>query len=158
MLTQLARNWWVLALRGVAAILFGVLAFIWPSLTVAALVILFGAYALVDGVFAIVGAVQHRHEHDRWWVLLLEGIAGLMRTVHPGSRGYREAATLLAGASAIRERFSCPLTSDDQREQGRLVEELRRTLGEEAFENARAEGAAMTWEQASTEALRMLAE
>src|SRR5439155_14286490 len=81
MLTQLARNWWVVALRGVAAILFGILAFIWPGLTVAALVLLFGAYALVDGVFAIVGAFQHRHEHDRWWVLLLEGIAGIIAGV-----------------------------------------------------------------------------
>ncbi len=78
MLTQLSRNWWVLALRGVAAIVFGILAFLWPGITLAVLVLLFGAYALIDGVFAVIGAVQHRHEHDRWWVLLLEGIAGIV--------------------------------------------------------------------------------
>lgn len=81
MLTQLARNWWVLALRGVAAIVFGILAFLWPGITLAVLVLLFGAYALVDGVFAVIGSIQHRHEHDRWWVLLLEGIAGIIAGV-----------------------------------------------------------------------------
>ena len=78
MLTQLARNWWLIALRGVAAILFGILAIIWPGTALEVLVLLFGAYALVDGVFAVIGSVQHRHEHDRWWVLLLEGIAGII--------------------------------------------------------------------------------
>ena len=50
MVIELARNWWTLALRGLAAIVFGVVAWIWPDLTVTALVLLFGAYALVDGL------------------------------------------------------------------------------------------------------------
>jgi uncharacterized membrane protein HdeD (DUF308 family) len=74
----LARNWWALALRGLFAILFGVAAFAWPSLTLAALVILFGAYALVDGVFALIAAVRAAEAHERWWLFVLEGLAGII--------------------------------------------------------------------------------
>ncbi|MEA2511877.1 MAG: hypothetical protein QOJ59_1364 [Thermomicrobiales bacterium] len=76
MVIELARNWWALALRGLAAIIFGVVAWIWPDLTVTALVILFGAYALVDGAFAIVTAVTRRARDDRL-ILVLQGIAGI---------------------------------------------------------------------------------
>ena len=58
MFEQMTRHWWVLALRGAFAILFGVIAWIWPDITVWALVILFGAYALVDGVFALGAAFR----------------------------------------------------------------------------------------------------
>jgi uncharacterized membrane protein HdeD (DUF308 family) len=88
MLTQLACNWWVLALRGVAAVLFGVIALLWPGLTLEVLVLVFGAYMLVDGVFAIFAAFTHRSGHDRWWVLMLEGLAGIaagiITFVNPG--------------------------------------------------------------------------
>jgi uncharacterized membrane protein HdeD (DUF308 family) len=77
MLTQLAHNWWAVALRGVLAILFGLIALVWPGLTLEVLVLFFGAYALVDGVFAIVTAFTKRAGHDRWWVLLLEGLVGI---------------------------------------------------------------------------------
>ena len=77
MITTLARNWWLLALRGVLAILFGLAAFAWPGATVAALVLLFGAYALVDGIFALVAAVLRATRHERWGMLLLEGLAGI---------------------------------------------------------------------------------
>ena len=83
---QLARHWWVIGLRGLAAILFGVLAFVWPGMTLAVLVLLFGAYALVDGVLTLVaafrGGVQHRI------VMVVEGVvsvlAGLAAFVWPG--------------------------------------------------------------------------
>ena len=83
---QLARHWWVIGLRGLAAILFGVLAFVWPGMTLAVLVLLFGAYALVDGVLTLIaafrGGVQHRI------VMLVEGVvsvlAGLAAFVWPG--------------------------------------------------------------------------
>jgi uncharacterized membrane protein HdeD (DUF308 family) len=53
MLHALAKSWWLILLRGIASILFGLLAFAWPGLTLVTLVILYGAYALVDGVFAL---------------------------------------------------------------------------------------------------------
>jgi uncharacterized membrane protein HdeD (DUF308 family) len=77
-LRTLGRNWWALALRGVAAILLGILAFAWPGITLFVLVLFFGAYMLVDGIFAIVAAVRAAGEEDRWWLLLIEGILGVL--------------------------------------------------------------------------------
>jgi uncharacterized membrane protein HdeD (DUF308 family) len=74
----LQTTWWVVVLRGVAALLFGVLALMWPGLTLLVLVALFGAYALVDGLMNIGGALERRRRYDRWWVLLIEGIAGVL--------------------------------------------------------------------------------
>lgn len=76
MLAVAARAWWTLVLRGVLAVVFGIIAWIWPGLTVGALVLLFGAYALVDGVFALVAAFSNRAEGRRL-PLLLEGILGI---------------------------------------------------------------------------------
>jgi uncharacterized membrane protein HdeD (DUF308 family) len=78
MLRVLARNWWALVLRGLFAVLFGLAAFFWPGITLAALVLLFGAYSLADGIFAIVAALSGADRQTRWWVLLLEGIAGIL--------------------------------------------------------------------------------
>ncbi|MGZ4822805.1 MAG: HdeD family acid-resistance protein [Terriglobales bacterium] len=74
----LATNWWAIALRGVAGIVFGILALLVPGAAIAALVILFGAYALVDGIFAIVAAVRTREQNRRWGTLLLGGILGVV--------------------------------------------------------------------------------
>src|SRR5258705_10835884 len=73
MLLVFASSWWALVLRGIAAILLGVLAFMWPGITLTALVFLFGAYALVDGAFSIVAGVKSYSEHKRWWLLLIGG-------------------------------------------------------------------------------------
>lgn len=71
------RNWWIVLLRGIFAILFGILAFRAPVMTLAALVMLFGIYALVDGVVSLMAAVAGwGHREDRW-LLLLEGLVGL---------------------------------------------------------------------------------
>ncbi len=78
MLVLLARSWWTLLIRGIAAILFGILALIWPGLTLAVLVIFFGAYALVDGAFSIVAAFRRRKKDEDWWLLLLEGLTSLL--------------------------------------------------------------------------------
>jgi len=77
-LPVLSRNWWALALRGLAAIVFGVLAFVWPGITLWALVLLFGGYMLVDGIFAIVAAVRAAGREARWWLLLVEGVLGVL--------------------------------------------------------------------------------
>src|SRR6266566_8458533 len=87
--TQVSRNyWWILAIRGLLAVLFGLAAFVWPGLTLLVLVLLFGAYALVDGVIAVVVSLQERRVFARWWVLLLEGLvgiaAGIVAFVWPG--------------------------------------------------------------------------
>lgn len=73
---SLSRNWWAVSLRGLAGILFGIITFFAPGISLAALVLLFGAYALMDGVLAIVTAVRRRGA-DRWWLLLLEGLVGI---------------------------------------------------------------------------------
>lgn len=73
----LAKNWWLLLLRGIVAIAFGVFALERPGMTLATLVLLFGAYAIVDGVFSLINAIAGwRHREDRW-LLLLEGLIGL---------------------------------------------------------------------------------
>jgi uncharacterized membrane protein HdeD (DUF308 family) len=73
----LSRNWWVVLLRGVAGILFGVFTFLAPGISLAALVLLYGAWAFADGVLAIATAVRRRGEADRWWVLVLQGVLGI---------------------------------------------------------------------------------
>ena len=74
----LVRNWWSLVLRGLVAVLIGIVTFIWPGITLTALVLLFGAYALIDGVLSLAGAVRAAEAHERWGVLVLEGIAGIL--------------------------------------------------------------------------------
>jgi uncharacterized membrane protein HdeD (DUF308 family) len=75
MLHLLARHWWALALRGVVAVLFGLLTFFLPGITLISLVLLFGFYALLDGVFDIVSAIKAPGHH---WPLILEGIVGII--------------------------------------------------------------------------------
>lgn len=78
MIAMLSRYWWVLALRGLIAIVFGILALIWPALTLLTLIYLFGAYVLVDGIFAVITGIRSYGENERWWAALLEGIAGII--------------------------------------------------------------------------------
>src|SRR5207245_8654804 len=72
-----AQNWWALVIRGVAGVLFGLGALVWPPAAVAALVLLFGAYALVDGIFNIVAAVHAPREGRRWGWLMVSGVIGI---------------------------------------------------------------------------------
>jgi uncharacterized membrane protein HdeD (DUF308 family) len=73
----LAERWWTVALRGVAALIFGVLMLIRPGTGVFALVLLFGAYSLVDGAFSLVMAVRGARRGRRWGSLVFAGIAGI---------------------------------------------------------------------------------
>ena len=82
MLGLVARDWWVFAIRGIAALVFGVLAFIWPETTLTVLVFLFGAYVLVDGVSLLVAlvrgdAVARRHA----WAVAIMGVLGIVAGV-----------------------------------------------------------------------------
>lgn len=84
----ISTNWWAFVIRGILAIVFGLLAFLMPGITLLGLVFLFGAYSIADGIFNILGAFRADHENNRWWVLLLEGIvsiaAGVIAFVYPG--------------------------------------------------------------------------
>ena len=75
MLHMLARNWWALALRGLVAVLFGLLTILIPGVTTVILVLLFGAYALVDGIFNVIASFRSVSHH---WALLTEGVIGIL--------------------------------------------------------------------------------
>ncbi|MGD0050196.1 MAG: HdeD family acid-resistance protein [Vulcanimicrobiaceae bacterium] len=77
MIEALTRRWWLFLIRGLAAVVFGILALIWPGIALGALTIVFGAYAFVDGVFAFAAAVSGT-AGSRWWVFMIEGIVGLI--------------------------------------------------------------------------------
>ena len=78
MSARLAQNWWAIALRGAFAILFGLIAVFMPGVTLASLVLLFGAYMVVDGIFDIIASIRTAAQHERWGMLLLEGIVDLI--------------------------------------------------------------------------------
>jgi uncharacterized membrane protein HdeD (DUF308 family) len=105
MVETLTRNWGWVALRGVAALLFGVLTLFYPGITLAALVLLFGAYAFVDGVFMAVSAIAHRHVQPRWVALFLGGLlgiaAGLVTFFMPGLTAVALLALIAAWAIVI---------------------------------------------------------
>lgn len=101
MVNTLAQNWWTLVLRGVAAVIFGILAYVWPGITFTVLVLFFGAYALWDGVFALIAAF--RTQAERRWPLVLEGLvgiaAGVLTFIWPGAATL--ALLLIIGAWAF---------------------------------------------------------
>ena len=72
-----SRYWWVPVLRGLVAIALGVFAFVWPLATIAALVLVFGAVALADGLLAIAAGIAARKLTSDWWVLLVQGFVGI---------------------------------------------------------------------------------
>lgn len=86
-LQVLSENWWLMLLRGVCAVIFGILAFVWPGLSLLTLVILFGIYALLDGFFALIAAVLGRHKSTPLWWLILVGLisvaAGIITFAYP---------------------------------------------------------------------------
>jgi uncharacterized membrane protein HdeD (DUF308 family) len=97
-----ARTWWVPGAHGVIAVVFGVLAFMWPNITLVALVALFAAYSLFTGVVYVVGALRNR-QADNDWLMLLIGLvslgAGVIATLHPDLTAL--VLVLLIGANAL---------------------------------------------------------
>lgn len=77
MLTMLRKYWWTILLRGIIAVLFGIAAFLWPGITIALLIWLFGAYALLDGIISVVIGIAQYGGNERWWGILLQGICGI---------------------------------------------------------------------------------
>src|SRR3954465_13771370 len=78
LLETLKRHWWIPVLRGVAAIIFGVIAFTHPVMAAATLVLFFGAWVLVDGIFRVIGAIGHRASDPDWGWQLVIGILGII--------------------------------------------------------------------------------
>src|SRR5881227_4304015 len=78
LIETLKRHWWVPVIRGIAAIVFGIIAFVYPGLTIATLVLFFGAWVLVDGIFRVVGAIGHRTSDPEWGFHLVIGILGIL--------------------------------------------------------------------------------
>ncbi len=103
MTDSLMKSWWMLAWRGVFAILFGVLAFFWPGITLLTLVALFAAYALLGGVASIAGALANRRRDEDWWMPLLIGLVGvgaaIISVLRPGLTAL--VFVLLVGAHAL---------------------------------------------------------
>src|SRR5256884_4959275 len=78
LIETLKRHWWVPVIRGIAAIVFGIIAFVYPGLTIATLVLFFGAWVLIDGIFRIVGAIGHRASDSDWGWQLVIGLLGIV--------------------------------------------------------------------------------
>lgn len=77
LLRRMAENWWLFLLRGVLAILFGIAAIAWPGMTLLTLAIIFGVYAIIDGVMSLMAAVRGDGRMPRWWLTVV-GIAGVL--------------------------------------------------------------------------------
>ena len=75
---RVTGNWWALALRGIAALVLGILALSRPGITLAALLIVFGVYAMADGIFAVVAAIRGIREREQWGWMMFEGIVGII--------------------------------------------------------------------------------
>lgn len=78
--SALHRSWWLLLLRGIAAVAFGVLTFVWPQISLLTLILVYGIYALIDGVLALVAAIRGGGVAPRWW-LALGGVVSILAAV-----------------------------------------------------------------------------
>ncbi len=77
----LAQNWWAFAIRGVLGIIFGLIAIFQPGVTMLSLVLVFSAYAFIDGIFAIIASVRAARQHEKWGFLALEGIVNIIASI-----------------------------------------------------------------------------
>src|SRR5437016_13120850 len=97
---MISRSWWMFAWRGAVAVLFGVLALVWPGLTLLWLVALFAAFALLSGGAALIAGIKNRKSDEDWWLALLVGLAaGVIAILHPNLTAL--VLVLWMGANAI---------------------------------------------------------
>lgn len=78
MIRELAKYWWLMVLRGVLAIIFAIMAFAWPGITLSFLVVFLGVYFLIDGIFSLIHGFRIRKTDTHWWALVLEGLLGIV--------------------------------------------------------------------------------
>ena len=78
MLELFAKNWWVYIVRGVVALIFGLYSWFMPGMAMKVLLMFFGIFVLLEGMFAIIGSIARKNESDVWYLVLLEGLAGLV--------------------------------------------------------------------------------
>src|SRR5512141_915570 len=87
----LARNWWMFLLRGILALIFGGFALFLPRVAFLSLVLVFGAFALIDGIFAIISAFTSNAKSENWWWIILEGafgiLIGILTVIQPAAMG-----------------------------------------------------------------------
>jgi uncharacterized membrane protein HdeD (DUF308 family) len=74
----LKQAWWALLIGGIASVIFGMLAFIWPGLTLFVLAVFFAATVFVDGIVTIISAIRNRASATHWWLWLLIGLLGVV--------------------------------------------------------------------------------
>ncbi|CDG82073.1 putative membrane protein [Janthinobacterium agaricidamnosum NBRC 102515 = DSM 9628] len=100
---MLMRSWWILALRGLVAVLFGIAALALPAVTLLSLIAVFAVYALLAGTVSVVGALGNRQRSDDWWILLALGVcslvAGVLAAMYPALTGL--ALVLVIGINAL---------------------------------------------------------
>ncbi len=108
MLTTVCKRWWVLLVRGIAAILFGICAIAWPGLTLLYLVTLFGVFSIVDGVAALILGFRGEADGTVWWTMVTLGVlaiaAGIVAFAWPGVTLY-VLATIIAISALVRGTF-----------------------------------------------------
>ena len=108
MLDVICRRWWVMLLRGLAAIVIGIIAMAWPQITLVTLVVLFATFSIIDGVFGIVLGFRGEADGTVWWTMVLLGLlalaAGIIAVVYPGLT-LLVLVTIIAASAIVRGAF-----------------------------------------------------
>jgi uncharacterized membrane protein HdeD (DUF308 family) len=108
MLDVICRRWWVMLLRGLAAIVIGIIAMAWPQITLVTLVVLFATFSIIDGVFGVVLGFRGEADGTVWWTMVLLGLlalaAGIIAIVYPGLT-LLVLVTIIAASAIVRGAF-----------------------------------------------------
>jgi uncharacterized membrane protein HdeD (DUF308 family) len=108
MLNVICGRWWVLMLRGLAAIVLGIIAIAWPGITMVSLVFVFGIFSIMDGIFSVVLGIRGESDGTVWWTMVLLGVlaiaAGIIAFAWPGLT-LLVLATIIAASAIVRGLF-----------------------------------------------------